>query len=111
MRSQVADYAAPSTDAPRSEGLSAAISSVTDMTTAPLPTRPTYPELVAAIDALMEAHSAEIRGGRTEELRAATNAAHGQVAQLVYAATDRPERPSEPDDDPLLPIRRDGRRP
>lgn len=87
--------------------LSAAASTVTTMTTVP----PTYPDIMAAITVLMSAHQAELRGGRTEELRAATNAAHGQVAQLVYAATDRPERPSEPDDDPLLPIRRDGRRP
>lgn len=71
--------------------------------------RPTYPEVMAAVTVLMNAHQAELRGGRTVELRAATNAAHGAVAQLVYAATDRPARPTEPADDPMLPIRRDTR--
>lgn len=70
------------------------------------PTYPTYPELVAAIDELMAAHSAELRGGRTPELRAVTEAAYARATRLVYAATDRPVRPVEPPDDPRLPIRR-----
>jgi hypothetical protein len=73
--------------------------------------RPTYTDLVAAIDSAMAAHSAELRGGRTQELKAATSKAYATACQLAYAATDRPERPPELPDDPKLPIRRDLRKP
>jgi len=68
--------------------------------------RPTYPELMGAVDALMLAHTEEVHGGRTDQLRAATGAAYARVAQLVRAATDRPGPPTTPDEDPKLPIRR-----
>lgn len=76
-----------------------------------MPDRPTYADLVAAIDTAMAAHSAELRGGRTPELKAATRKAYATACQLAYAATDRPERPTEPPDDPKLPLRRDLRKP
>lgn len=69
-------------------------------------TRPTYDELMAAVDHLMLAHSAEVRERSTPERQAATQRAYAVVGQLVYAATDRPARPAEPEDDPLLPKRR-----
>lgn len=74
-----------------------------------MPERPDYADVMAGVDVLMNAFQAELRGGRTEELRAVTSRAHAELAQLVYAATDRPERPPEPPDDPKLPIRRDTR--
>lgn len=80
--------------------LSASPSTVT------LVTRPTYDELMAAVDHLMLAHSEEVREGATIERKAATQHAYAVVGQLAYAATDRPERPAEPEDDPLLPKRR-----
>jgi hypothetical protein len=76
-----------------------------------MPDRPAYQDVMAAVDVLMNAFHAELRGGRTEELRATTSRAHATLAQLVYAATDRPARPPEPADDPKLPIRRDLRKP
>lgn len=68
--------------------------------------RPTYDELMAAVDHLMLSHSAEVREGATVERKAATEHAYAVVGQMAYAATDRPLRPSEPEDDPLLPKRR-----
>jgi len=73
--------------------------------------RPTYPDLMGAVDALMLAHTNEVHGGRTPELRAETSAAYARVAQLARAATDRPEPPAAPADDPKLPIRRGVPRP
>lgn len=67
---------------------------------------PAYEDVMAAIDRLMLAHTAEIRGGSTEELRAAVAEARGEVAALVYEVTPRPGRPFEPEDDPRLPKRR-----
>lgn len=74
-----------------------------------MPDRPTYQDLVTAVDTLMTTHSTELRGGRTPELKAATNKAYAVACQLAYAATDRPERPPGPAWDPKLPIRRDTR--
>jgi len=67
---------------------------------------PGYDEVMGAIDRLMLAHTAEIRGGSTEELRAEVARARAEVAALVYEVTPRPMRPAEPEDDPRLPIRR-----
>ena len=67
---------------------------------------PRYDQVMTAVDRLMLAHVEEVAGGRTEELRAATGAAYAEVTRLVYAMTDRPERPAEPPDDPKLPKRR-----
>lgn len=67
---------------------------------------PAYQDIMTAVDQLMLAHTAEIRGGATDELRAVTEAARAKVATMVYAATERPVRPPEPADDPELPIRR-----
>jgi hypothetical protein len=79
-------------------------------TVIPMPDRPSYADVMASVATLMNAHLAELRGGRTQELRAVTSRAHAELAQLVYAATDRPERPPEPADDPKLPLRRDPRK-
>lgn len=73
--------------------------------------RPTYPDLMGAVDALMLAHTEEVQGGRTEAQRAATAAAYARVAQLARAATDRPEPPAAPAEDLKLPIRRGVPRP
>ncbi|NUO57291.1 MAG: hypothetical protein HOV78_11545 [Hamadaea sp.] len=67
---------------------------------------PTYVDLMTAIDALMLAHSEEVRGGRTEELRAETSRRYAEVAHLVRAATIQPAPPPAPEDDPRLPKRR-----
>lgn len=72
-------------------------------------TRPTYPDVMAAIDRLMLAHTAEVRGGGTAELRAAVEKARAECATLVYAATERPVGAAVPPDDPRLPIRRSAR--
>lgn len=68
--------------------------------------RITYPEAGALVDRLMNAHKDQIRGGDTPELREITNTAYAELMQTLYRLTDRPPRPPEPEDDPMLPKKR-----
>lgn len=74
---------------------------------APMTTeRTTYADASTLLGELLNAFEAEIRGGRTEELKAATVQARARMDQMLYRLTDRTPRPAEPDDDPLLPKKR-----